>query len=478
MKKKILLFEASIIALLLTSCDPGLKNPTIPNSFPKKHLIEEFTGQDCGYCPYGMDCISEFVQNDSNWITILHHYGYQSDNFSVPGSSKITSQLKVQGAPSMSINRQSTQTQSGSVVTFHPGYLPEISKSQFASTTYVSIVIKNEYDPSTRDLFVRVSGDICKEDYPNLKLTVLIKESGMVDYQSDYYNTFLGWQEFRHTNAVRAYLSNALGELITVNEKRHYSTAFAITLQKDWKPENCMVVAFLSEDFNPVVQAEQRPVVTGSNGGADIKHGGITKYPVADYYPEPSASAGPSDYMSMPISMTKATAGYSAYPEYGFNYWVIQAYNTTQNVSVNNTTCIPFAEIYLFTELNQKTLPVGTYTFNTSMTPNSAYSGYRDDTSFSIGGSMFYYTSLSYFQQNYLVPVTEWLIAEGTLTIGTQDWELIGKSRNGSDIHLVSTNAITNRGEYKAPRKSPARDIKIFEPTKIQDFRGFILQRP
>ena len=45
----------SFAFVTLTSCEPKdePKPEVIPDSFPKKHLIEEFTGQTCGYCPYG-----------------------------------------------------------------------------------------------------------------------------------------------------------------------------------------------------------------------------------------------------------------------------------------------------------------------------------------------------------------------------------------------------------------------------------------
>ena len=63
----------SLVFVALTSCKP--KDEPIPDSFPKTHLIEEFTGQSCGYCPYGMDCIHDFMADDTNFILVLHHYG-------------------------------------------------------------------------------------------------------------------------------------------------------------------------------------------------------------------------------------------------------------------------------------------------------------------------------------------------------------------------------------------------------------------
>ena len=130
MKKNLLFIAfAGVLALGINACKPQ-NTPDTPSGkdstdvtppdttkgfvakeFPKKHLIEEFTGQTCGYCPYGMDCISEFIQNDTNWVLVLHHYGFAADNFTVAGSRVVTSQLRENGAPAMTINRAATQSQ-------------------------------------------------------------------------------------------------------------------------------------------------------------------------------------------------------------------------------------------------------------------------------------------------------------------------------------------------------------------------------
>lgn len=429
--------------------------PARPESFPKKHLLEEFTGQDCGYCPYGMNCVHDFVANDTNWIVVLHHYGYSADHFSVAGSKLITNKLSLNGAPNITINRATTKTEDGRAIYFHPGYLPTTDKSQFATTTYASLCIDNTYDEASRLLKVHLSGMTCKDDHPQLMLTLLVKESGMVDYQQDYYYTYEGWKEFRHTNAVRAFLTAPLGDSVRVDSTWQWTADYELTLSSNWLPENCAVVALLSEEFKPVVQAEQRPVVSGTQGGADIKHGGITPVPVADYYPEPGASISPETYSHAEAdTLNVAQAQYTPYPEYGFNYWQIMAYNTSVSVKVNNTTCIPFAYIYLFTSLSDKSIPTGTYELNTSMEPNTAYAGFRDDENIQIGGSSFYYTNKSYFQQGYLVPPAQWLIADGTMTVTEDGWTLVGHARNGSDINLFGSTAIKNYGRASgAPRR-------------------------
>lgn len=464
------LFKLSLIAVLLCgmiACNsksepdmpPQPEEDVIPSAFPRKHLIEEFTGQDCGFCPFGMDSVHAFMGTDTNFVLILHHYGYQEDHFSVAGSQTITTSLGVSGAPSVSLDRTQTRTAEGTELVFHPMDLPSVDKAQLADSTYASVVIANTYDAGSRELKVNISGALCTEEHPDLQLTVLVKESGMMDYQEDYYNSFAGWQEFRHANAVRAFLTAPKGDAVTVDSTRHYAAEYTLTLDSKWDADNCMVVAFLSEAFKPVIQAEQRPVVAGTKGGADILHGGITAVPVSDFYPEPSSTQGPADITKKDtLKMTTATAYYSQYPQFNLTYWTIQTWNASTAFRVNGTACLPFAEIYVCTAYSAKpVLPEGTYPFNLSEQTGTAIAGFRNDETFTIDGSMFYLISKSYFMQNRLYPLYEWLISDGELKITSDGWSVSGHARNGASIELVGTKAIQNGGAYGAPARKKAR---------------------
>ena len=451
--KKILFSTLYLVTLLFfAACEPNTpdketpQEETIPTSFPKKHLIEEFTGQGCGYCPYGMDCIHEFVGNDTNYVLVLHHYGYSPDHFSVKGSNTITSALKVSGAPNVTVNRAATQYKdengrSQSAVVFHPAYFLTTQASQFEKETYASILINNEYDPATRELTVRLSGRILKEDHPELKLTVLVKESGMIDTQADYYKTFEGWKEFRHTNAVRAFLSAAKGDDMLIIDGK-YSDIFTLTLDEKWVPENCMVVAFISEAFQPIVQAEQKPVVSGTQGGADILHGGITPVSVPDYYPEPDAVSGPGDLSGNKHETLTTTQAYSK-AEGDLRLWTLMTYDATANITVSGAACVPFAYIYLVTSASETTIPAGTYPINVSGEAGTVFAGYRDNEQQLIDGSIFYFTDKEYFNEGYLNPAAQWLITSGSMTVTEQGWSLSGQARNGASIHLEGTTPIT-----------------------------------
>lgn len=438
--KRLFFALMSVVALAFTACDTNDPYGPIPDSFPKKHLIEEFTGQDCGYCPDGMNCISDFTANDTNFIVVLHHYGYKQDHFTVSGSKTITNTLGVSGAPSMTIDRAKTKTEDGSQTVFHPGYLPTTDKAQFATTTYASVEIENNYDAANRQLNIKVSGALATQDHPALFLTVLVKESGMVDYQSDYYYSFEGWEEFRHTNAVRAFLTDAKGDEVSVKKNR-YSTEYTLVLDENWVAENCMVVAFLSEEFKPVVQAAEKPAVAGTKGGADIEHGGIKAVPVSDFYPEPSATAAPKDYSGVDADSISYALVYSELVG-NLKKWVIMAYEENANVKVGGTRCVPFTYIYLYTEASATEIATGTYELNNSRTAGAALAGYRDDAQQQIDGSIFYYTSRNYLKQGYLDPRATWLITDGTVTLTEEGWEVVGHARNGSDIHIVGTTPV------------------------------------
>ena len=426
---------------------PATQEDTIPSSFPKKNLLEEFTGQGCIWCPNGMAAIHETVGNDSNWITILHHYGYTQDNFSVAGSDIITRQLGVSGAPNMTVNRSATKykdenNRNQSSVVFHPGYFPGTDLSQFEKSTYASIELKNEYNPSSRELTICASGMVAKKDADGLKLTVVLKESGMIDTQSDYYTFAGGWTEFRHADAVRAYLTDPTGDSVAISGQR-YADTLRFTLSDQWVAENCMVVAFLSEDFRPVVQAEQAPVVKGTKGGADITPGGITAIPVASYYPESDATTGPLDYSKQETdTLPVAKAYYEKLPELGVTRWTIEAYNESRKVRIKLTQSIPFVQIFFYTDIHTPVdaVPAGTYEFLNTGAAGTAAAGIRDDKRQEIEGSIFYYLNANYFKNGSYRVMSQWLIANGTLRITDSEWSVTGHSLNGSDIRIAGGN--------------------------------------
>ena len=255
----------------------------VPSSFPRKYLIEHFTGDQCGYCPYGMYSIMEYSANTTTpCIWVSHHYGFNNDEYTIPESAKIGSTCGVQGAPNMAMNRTKVM---GTAIAFHPGYLvedgmAETITSKCDTTAEASVVIEHTYNAETRQLDVTVSGQVANTTTTEYLLTVLIKENGLIGKQADYYWSWktAGYKEFMHPCVVRDLLTvSQLGDTVKV-ENQAYSMTFTYTVSEKWVAENCNVVAYITPlAKKPIINAEETPLVAGSTGGTEYQPFGITE---------------------------------------------------------------------------------------------------------------------------------------------------------------------------------------------------------
>ena len=256
----------------------------VPSSFPRKYLIEHFTGDQCGYCPYGMYSIMEYAAyyTTTPCIWVSHHEGYNVDEYTIPESAKIASTCGVQGAPNMAMNRTKVM---GTTIAFHPGYLtedgmPETIASKCETTAEASVVIEHTYNAETRELNVTVSGQVANTEVTEYLLTVLIKENGLIGKQADYYWSWktAGYKEFMHPCVVRDLLTvSQLGDTVKV-ENQAYSMTFTYTVSEKWVAENCNVVAYITPlAKKPIINAEETPLVAGSTGGTEYQPFGITE---------------------------------------------------------------------------------------------------------------------------------------------------------------------------------------------------------
>ena len=256
----------------------------VPSSFPRKYLIEHFTGDQCGYCPYGMYSIMEYstYYTTTPCIWVSHHYGYNNDEYTISESAKIGSTCGVQGAPNMAMNRTKVM---GTAIAFHPGYLTEDGMAatianQCDTVAEASVVIDHTYNTETRELNVTVSGQVGNTTTTEYLLTVLIKENGLVGKQADYYWSWktAGYKEFMHPCVVRDLLTvSQLGDTVKV-ENQAYSKTFTYTVSEKWVAENCNVVAYITPlAKKPIINAEETPLVAGTTGGTEYQPFGITE---------------------------------------------------------------------------------------------------------------------------------------------------------------------------------------------------------
>ena len=275
MKKLLFL---SFADLMIAACSDKKSEPTdepiipepdepaqVDKEFVRKHLLEEFTGQGCGHCPLGMNSVSEYIGEDTTFVTVLHHT-YGTDDFTIAGSQTIANFFGIYTAPNVMVDRvkYNVDPDEGESYYYHPGYLENMP--QLSDMTYASIRLYNTYFEGDRQLMVHVEGQIFADPMPEMKLTVLVKESGMIAYQSDFWYTFNGYTKFRHVNAARVFLTDPFGDAIEVAENGFYSLDLSTVIDEGWNPNNCSVVAFLTVPSQEVIQVEQAPVVEGTKG--------------------------------------------------------------------------------------------------------------------------------------------------------------------------------------------------------------------
>ena len=256
----------------------------VPSSFPRKYLIEHFTGDQCGYCPYGMYSIMEYAAQYTTTpcIWVSHHYGYNTDEYTISESAKIASTCGAQGAPQMAMNRTKVM---GTTIAFHPGYLVEDGMAETIANkcdtvAEASVVIEHTYNAETRELNVTVSGQVANTEVTEYLLTVLIKENGLIGKQADYYWSWKtsGYKEFMHPCVVRDVLNaSPYGDTVKV-ENQAYSKTLTYTIPEKWVAENCNVVAYITPlSKKPVINAEETPLVAGTTGGTEYQPFGITE---------------------------------------------------------------------------------------------------------------------------------------------------------------------------------------------------------
>ena len=440
--KKTILF-AALAAAMLCSCNPGgngEKPDPVGTTYPRVNLIEHFTGEGCGYCPYGMLLIQDvYGANPDNYVWISNHT-YGKDEYTISGSNAIAKKLNCSSAPAISINRVKHD---GEYI-YHPYYVGEYMAKE--ATTASSIVsISRTYDPATRELKVTVSGKTSEAGLDSVLVTLAITESGLVGPQSDNYYSWNGWKKFTHTHAVRVYVSAAMGDAVKM-KNRIFSKEYTTTLKDNWVAENCEIVAWITkgDSWHPVLNAAKLPVVDGSKGGEDILFGGIEEYPVPDTYPESGAPC-------TNITLSKATVGLTKAAN--LTYAMVQVSKPDTTVGTySGINLYPFAVLYLLLPADATAIPAGTYNFTDSGSAQigDAVAGYRNDEEHEVDGSILMYVG-NY--QGSLIYTKQWMFASGSVTVTETGLTIDAVTKNGSPFHAEYTGALQTGTASGAPQR-------------------------
>ena len=433
MKKTILPLMMLVSISLCTFAEDS-----IPSSFPRKFLMEQFTGKTCGKCPKGILAINDvFRLNPDKYIWVAHHT-YTPDPLLISDSRKIASAIGVSGAPFVSINRNYQLLGSQKKRFFHPAYMLEESFQLLDSaTSTVSVVIDHEYNPETRKLSITVHGQVADTNISKIKLSALIKENALAGQQADYYFAWDGaWSEYLHMAVPRDFCSASLGDEVAVTNQT-YSKTYTAEVDSTWVDTNCTIVAFaanINADGKDVYNAEEVPLVEGTTGGNDCISYGITQ------------NAAPNSTLVFPQILLQQHATDSI-----LQLWLLSNQNMRANASeFAFGNCTPVLLLNVVTTEPQ--LQPGTYPILDDMSYGSTIAGFRADTAGTLGGSLLIYASTQYLQSYQIVPGAMWRLQSGTVTVDKDGFMSVkATTYNGSEIECTCTASTLTALEQVKP---------------------------
>ena len=255
---------------MFVSCEENM--PIVPPLGPqtigdRKVVIEEFTGVRCVQCPAGSAEIENLlVRFPNNLIAVSLHassdfsppYGNSLYDFRTPEGTSIAQNIFTSeplAYPSAAIDRKPNSL----------GYFfygrdewAGLIEDELNEGAQASINLEKEYDSSTRILKVSARVVPLRKFAENVRFTVLITESGIVDAQvlpgMGVVTNYVHKHVFRGT--ITSYDGDNLGQLpngVTVEKN------YEFRIPDSWNAENCEVVAFmhLSGTSKEIIQAEQ-----------------------------------------------------------------------------------------------------------------------------------------------------------------------------------------------------------------------------
>ena len=378
------------ILLLLAVIKMSAETPTF---FPRKFLLEHFTSANCNQCPMGMKYIVDYLdQQTTPYIWLSHHAVYGTDEYTIPESNAIAmNYLGMNSVPSVVFNR----TKQGGLLVLGAWNIENLVV-QDDTVAEASVVIDHTYNAATRRLDITVSGQVANPDRDTYLLSILIKENRLVGEQEDAYCSWKSakWQEYMHPRVVRDLVSSTFGDTVKVaNQSYQYTTSYQ--LDQAWVPENCCIVAYLTPlEKSPIINAEQTPVVAGTDGGEQYGPYGITE------------GKGPNTSISFDsVRVTRLGNGQLEMTLLSSKTIKTNYFGICKQVG------------YLYVNSTDEVLQPGTYPIQEGRTLGSITAGYRVDEDERFGGSKLLYAVSADLKNGIVTPIHRWRMSSGEMQL-------------------------------------------------------------
>ena len=197
-----------------------------------------------------------------------------------------------------------------------------------------------------------------------------------------------------HPRVVRDLVSSTFGDTVKVaNQSYQYTTSYQ--LDQAWVPENCCIVAYLTPlEKSPIINAEQTPVVAGTDGGEQYGPYGITE------------GKGPNTSISFDsVRVTRLGNGQLEMTLLSSKTIKTNYFGICKQVG------------YLYVNSTDEVLQPGTYPIQEGRTLGSITAGYRVDEDERFGGSKLLYAVSADLKNGIVTPIHRWRMSSGEMQL-------------------------------------------------------------
>ena len=272
MKRNI--FFLLFVSVLFFSCEENM--PVIPDApvinSNKKVLVEEFTGVRCVNCPTGSLELENLLSlYGENLIVVSIHagdfappYPQSQYDFRTEEADNLINYLgNPPSYPSAVIGRKDYDGGFYILqydITRWTGFIEEALQED----AKIGVTITKEYDTTTRELKVQVTGLANEFLSGDLRLTVMVTENNIIDAQETPGAGLI--LDYNHKHVFRTTMTNYDGDSFAteMNAGDNYSQSYSMILPDEWKAKDCEVIAFVAlvqgDDNKEVLQAAQEYV--------------------------------------------------------------------------------------------------------------------------------------------------------------------------------------------------------------------------
>lgn len=264
--------------MLFSSCNENMpeiaclscENETVTlDPQDKRVLVEEFTGVRCINCPSGSIELENLLSvYQGRMIAVSIHseffanpYPESQYDFRTPEGDAITSFLGLPEAyPSAVVDRKIFEGEADLQLVGLGSWAGRIG-TQTMEIAKISMELENAFNPASRVLTVTVNGQAQENIDEEVRLTIMITESGIVDAQLTPESSPGKDLNYVHKHVLRKTLTPFDGDVLAASMAASdlFEETYTFTLPENWNEANCEVIAFthLSESSKEVLQATE-----------------------------------------------------------------------------------------------------------------------------------------------------------------------------------------------------------------------------